>query len=394
MKQSTQFRTILYVSLDAFFASVERALHPELRDKPVIVCGNPHTRNIVACPSEDAAAAGIQTGMTIPEARHRLPDAHLVEGSFYQYERFSRELYTILARFSDRIEPVSLEEAYLELHDFETRWINPEAVAYEIQKTIAHELEIPVSIGIASNKVTARAAARAYRPRQVTSVPWGQEKEFLSHLPTYYLPTVGARTAEVLREYGVTTIGDLAAQPSTFIDDVFGEQSRWLWTLAHGIDNRPVVTPGRTQTITRSHSFPFATQDKTLLTKTLDELLDTACSAIRTTRQVGQTLQVGITTHWGAYKTRQITIPEPTNSTHALVADAHALLDELQQYCSIVTHVSVRIGRLTRQSQAHPFFAMSFRKLDKIKKAIETAQRQFGFGRTADYPTSFDVSAW
>lgn len=385
MKKTNQFRTIAYVSLDAFFASVERALHPELRDRPVVVCGNPHTRNIVACPSYDGRLAGVRTGMTIPEARHRLPRAHFVEGSFYQYEQFSREFYAILSRFTDHIEPVSLDEAYLELIGFESRYISAEMVAYEIQKTIARELEISASIGIASNKVTARAAAKAYKPRQVTNVPWGHEPEFLSPLSVTNLPTVGPRTAEVLGEYGVATIGDLADKPHTFIDEIFGEQSRWLWTIAHGIDNRPVVTPGRTKTITRSYTFPFATQDETLIHKHVDELVDAACTAIRTTQQIGSVLQIGMTTHWGEYKTKQLTISQPTNSTHQLINDAHALLNTLRTRSSVVTRLTVRIAQLERQSRYAPVFTVSFRKLHKIKTAIETVQRQFGFGHRLNY---------
>ncbi len=385
MKKTNQFRTIAFVSLDAFFASVERALHPELRDRPVVVCGNPHTRNIVASVCYDGRSAGVRSGMTIPEARHRLPEAHYVEGSFYQYEQFSREFYAILARFSDHIEPVSLDEAYVELINFESRFINAESIAYEIQKTIAHELEVSCSIGIASNKVTARAAAKAHKPRQVTYVGWGHEQSFLAPLPITLLPTIGPRTAEVLREYDISSIGDLANQPNTFVDDVFGVQSRWLWTIAHGIDNRPVVTPGRTKTITRSYSFPFATQDDTLIGKHLDELVDAASAAIRTTQQIGSVLQIGMTTHWGEHQTKQTTIVQPTNSTHQLLPPAHALLGELRLRSSVVTHLTVRIGKLERHSQSAPVFTVSFRKLRKIKTAIETVQRQFGFGQRLTY---------
>lgn len=382
MTKHHQFRTILYISLDAFFASVEQALNPALREQPLVVCGNPHTRPVVAGASFPVRQTGINPGMSLAEAHVRAPQAHFIEGSFSQYEQFSEEFYRILGRFSEYVEPVTLDEAYLELIGFEKQWISPEAVAYEIQKTIARELELPVSIGIASNKVTARAAAKSHKPRQVTYVPWGEEKSFLDRLSPTYLPTVGVRTAEILADYGVHTIGELAAQPASFMEATFGEHSRWLWTLAHGIDNRPVVTPGRSQSVSRSRTFAFATQDETLLYRTLHELLDSACSAIRTTRQVGVTLQIRITTHWGRHLSRQSTIAAPTNSTHELAPVAESLLHDLRRQCSIIIGLHIQIANLKRHNRYSPAFTVSFRKLQKIQASIEAIRRQFGFSAT------------
>ncbi|MBI5037136.1 MAG: DNA polymerase IV [Candidatus Kerfeldbacteria bacterium] len=383
MKPTTSLRTILYISLDAFFTSVEQALNPSLRGQPIIVCSNPLSRNVVAGVSYEARVFGVRSGMTISTAQQLARQAQFVEGSFSQYEKFSEEFYRILSRFSDIIEPVSLDEAYLELKKFETQWINAEAVAEEIRKTIQRELEIPVSIGIASNKVTARAAAKTFKPRQVTYVPWGQENLFLKPLPITSLPTIGPRTADVLREYGVQTIGDLAMQSDSFLDEIFGPHSRWLWTLAHGIDLRPVLAPGRTKSITRSRTFSFATQDSSIHAKIIYELLDAACSTIRTTRQIGRVLQITGITHWGKHISRQRRLEVPTNSTHQLSTCAELLLDQIHRECSILTGVQVRIDELERRDASSPAFTVSFRRLHKIRASLELLERQFGFRPTA-----------
>ena len=200
-------RRIMHVDLDAFFVSVEQVLNPELRGKPVVVGGKPDRRGVVASASYEARAFGLHAGMPLVTARRLCPQAIFIEGSFPKYRDASQRFMAILADFSPYLEPVSLDEAYLDVTGFESIHDSIHQMAVAIKQRIKDELGLSASIGIASSKVVAKIASELSKPDGLLEVAAGEERSFLSPLPIGTLPGIGKKTEQIFKGLGINTIG-------------------------------------------------------------------------------------------------------------------------------------------------------------------------------------------
>jgi DNA polymerase-4 len=176
-------RTIMHVDLDAFFVSVEQVLNPELRGKPVVVGGRPDRRGVVAAASYEARAFGLHSGMPLATAVRLCPQAIFIEGSFPRYRDASKRFMAILADFSPFLEPMGLDEAYLDVTGFESLHGSIHRMALTIKQRVRNELQLNASIGIASGKVIAKVASDLSKPDGLLEVPAGEERAFLAPLP-------------------------------------------------------------------------------------------------------------------------------------------------------------------------------------------------------------------
>lgn len=399
MEKRQRIRTIMHVDLDAFFASVEEALHPELKGKPLIIGGDPKTRGVVACPNYAARKLGVKTAMPLYQAYRLAPQATFLKGSFGQYEKFSEQFFKILSRFTDKIEPLSLDEAYLDLTGFEHLWISPEYAAHKIKEYIYRELEIIASIGIASNKVCAKVASELKKPAAVVYVPWGRERAFLAPLPLGRLPGIGPRTEAVLKNLGIETIDQLATIPQHLLIQSFGVNGLSLWQLANGLDNREVTTPGQAQSISRSTTFEFDTHDYSFVRSMLCYLLERVCQNLREENKQGQTVFVKIRYDNFQTRTHQKSLLRASNLERECYPVAERLLRDVFPKTKKVRLVGVGVANLRRQSSQQNLFEYSFFKLKKIQEAMDKIRNRFGFGsiysgRTLDvakiYPMKTD----
>ena len=200
-------RRIMHIDLDAFFVSVEQAENPELRGKPVVVGGRPDRRGVVAAASYEARAFGLHAGMPITTAYRLCPQAIFIEGSFAKYRHASEKFMAILADFSPYLEPVSLDEAYLDATGFESIHGSIQHMAVKIKQRIKDELKLSASVGIASAKVVAKVASELSKPDGLLEVAAGKERSFLAPLPIAKLPGIGKKTERILRGLGIHTIG-------------------------------------------------------------------------------------------------------------------------------------------------------------------------------------------
>ncbi len=387
MNKNTQYKTILHVSLDSFFVSVERALNPELRRKPVIVGGNPKTNGIVACASYEARHFGVQSSMPLRKAYELVPHAVYVPGSFHHYQKFSEQFYKILSQFSDIVEPISLDEAYIDLTENVHNWISPEHAAKDMQNKIMRDLEITSSIGISSNKICSLVAARSNKPSGVVYVSRGTEKQFLAPLPVNLLSCIGVRTEKALRNIGIRTIGQLASVPERALVQMFGHQGKNIWCYANGFDSRAVTTPGQSHSVSRSKTFKNNTNDRRFIMLTGYALLSRACIHLREINKLGKTIVVQVQCADGSFKTRQETIEYATNNERELYAVSQNLLDSLLKEYVTVRMIRVGILKLSRKSQQINLFENSFFNLKQIRNAIERVGNRFGFDlqRTPNY---------
>ena len=184
-------RTVMHIDLDAFFVSVEQVLNPELKGKPVVVGGKPDQRGVVATASYEARAFGLHSGMPLVTAVRLCPQAIFIEGSFPKYREASEKFMTILADFSPFLEPMGLDEAFLDATGFESLHGSVHQMALEIKKRVRAELGLIASIGIATCKVVAKVASDESKPDGLIEVPPGEESAFLAPLAIGKLPGVG-----------------------------------------------------------------------------------------------------------------------------------------------------------------------------------------------------------
>ncbi len=201
-------RQIMHIDLDAFFVSVEQVLNPELKGKPVVVGGRPDRRGVVASASYEARAFGLYAGMPLSTASRLCPQAAFIEGSFPKYRDASQKFMAILADFSPFIEPVGLDEAYLDATGFESIYGSVHRMAVAIKQRIKDELGLCASVGMASCKVVAKVASELSKTDGLLEVAAGEEASFLAPLPVARLPGIGKKTERILRGLDINTIGN------------------------------------------------------------------------------------------------------------------------------------------------------------------------------------------
>jgi DNA polymerase-4 len=200
-------RRIMHIDLDAFFVSVEQVANPELKGRPVVVGGRPQGRGVVAAASYEARAFGLHSGMPLVTASLLCPQAIFIQGSFPKYRDASQKFMAILADFSPFLEPMGLDEAYLDVTGFETIHGSARQMAARIKQRVKAELGLNASIGIAGGKVVAKVASEMSKPDGLLEVAEGEERSFLAPLPIARLPGVGQKTERELKRLGITTIG-------------------------------------------------------------------------------------------------------------------------------------------------------------------------------------------
>lgn len=236
-------RVILLADMNSFFASCHQAVQPELRDKEVIVAGDPAQRTgIVLAASYPAKARGIKTGMPVWQAKQLCPDGYYFKPDYRLYVDFSSRILRVMGDFTDLVEPFSIDEAFADLTGVMHLWNNPEEVAGRLKERIRLETGVPCSVGIGPNKLIAKMASGVQKPDGLTIVENidGFKKIFWP-MPVRELFGIGPRYEKHLRYFNVHTIGDLAVFPVEILKKRWGKNGQMLWLCANGIDYSPVV---------------------------------------------------------------------------------------------------------------------------------------------------------
>src|ERR1700726_434991 len=247
----------MHVDLDAFSPSVEQRRRPELRGKPVIVggAGTLGERGVVAAASYEARPCGVRSAMPLSRARRLCPNAIFIPCDFRAYREASKSVFAILYLYSPIIEPIALDEAYLDFTGQEALMGPPAVVAPRLRDEVKSRSGLDLSIGVASCKLVAKVASELRKPRGLVVVRAGEEAAFLAPLPLARLPGCGPATAIRLERIGVRTIGELAALPDPLLGELFGQYGRLLGAHARGIDPSPVMPPGDPKSISREITF-------------------------------------------------------------------------------------------------------------------------------------------
>lgn len=250
-------RAIIHLDLDAFYASVEQLRRPELRGRPVIVGGDGgHKRSVVSAASYEARPFGVRSAMPIAQALRLCPQAVVVPVDFVAYRAASAEVTSIAQDYTPVIEPLSLDEAYLDVTASVARFGSAATIAGTIRDRIFEQTHLHASFGIATCKIVAKVASDLRKPRGFVEVPLGEEAAFLAPLPLRTLPGLGPASEEALVGLGITTIGQLAALPREVLERRIGRHAGFsLWEHARGVDRSEVTIPGPPKSISREETF-------------------------------------------------------------------------------------------------------------------------------------------
>jgi len=319
----------MHVDLDAFYASVEQLRRPELRGKPVIVggAGLEGERGVVAAASYEARPFGVRSAMPLGRARRLCPTAVFVPCDFPAYREASKSVFAILDRYSPVIEPIALDEAYLDLTGEDALMGPPEAVAVRLRDEVKARCGLDLSIGVASCKLVAKVASELRKPRGLVVVPAGAEASFLAPLPLAKLPGCGPATAVRLERVGVRTVGDLAALPDPLLGELFGQYGRLLGAHARGIDPSPVIPPGDPKSISREVTFDRDVRDADKVRATALGLLQDVGHSLRAHGLSARTVVLKIRYQPFDTLSRQATLPFPTDRDDQLATALRHLLE-------------------------------------------------------------------
>ncbi len=321
-------RTILHVDMDAFYAAVEQRDRPELRGKPVIVGADPRGgrgRGVVATASYEARRFGVGSAMPISQAWRACPHGVYVRPDMEKYAAVSRQVMEVLRRFTDLVEPISIDEAFLDVTGSRRLFAAPgaaasgEDIARALKKAVREETQLTASVGVASSKMVAKVASDIRKPEGLVVVPPGTEAAFLAPLPVRRLWGIGPKMEETLLKIGVHTIGELAACDPGRLERRLGTHGHDLVQLALGIDGREVAREGEdAKSLGQEHTFDADTADSDRLRAMLLELCDGVARRLRQHAIRARTVTLKYRDEDFRTSTRAETLREPTDSGDVL----------------------------------------------------------------------------
>lgn len=324
-------RVILHVDMDAFFAAVEQREHPHLKEKPVIVGADPKEgkgRGVVSTCSYEARVYGIHSAMPISQAYRRCPHGIFIPPNGKLYQQISTEIQEILYRFTDLVEPVSIDEAFLDVTGSVRMFGDGEAIAHKIKDAIRSEQQLTASVGVAPNKYLAKIASDLNKPDGLVVVAPDQVGSFLHPLPIARLWGAGQRTQQSLQAMGIRTIGDLAQFPPETLRKKLGKSGEHFYNLAHGIDKREVSVESKVKSISNEHTFGNDIYDKNRIYNTLFLLADKVGYRLRKQKLKGRTIHLKLRYDNFDTVTRNKTVTSATDSTRTIYQTVKKLFDQ------------------------------------------------------------------
>ena len=319
-------RHILHADFDAFYASVEQLDNPELRDKPVVVGGSAEGRGVVASASYEAREFGVRSAMPMRTAQRLCPHAIRVGARFDRYREISQRVLSIFRDLTPLVEPLSLDEAYLDVTSIVAKDRPPADIAAGLKRRVKHELGLTISVGVATSKSIAKIASDMDKPDGLTVVVPGDEKAFLAPLPIRDLWGVGPRTAERLNSEGIETIGDIARQDEDWLRERFGKHGAQMQKLALGQDNSPVVVRRETKSVSAETTFAQDIGEPEALLEVVNRLSQRVSHQLRRKQLQGRTVKLKLRLSDFTTFTRQKTLPYAVQSADDLSQSAGELL--------------------------------------------------------------------
>jgi DNA polymerase IV len=370
---STSQRIIAHFDLDAFFVSVECLNNPSLKGKPLIVGGR--ERGVVAACSYEARKYGIHSAMPMKTALRLCPHATVVGGSRGDYSRYSRWVTEIIAAKAPLFEKASIDEFYLDLTGME-KYFNPYQWTIDLRQEIIDKTGLPISFGLAGNKMVAKIATDEAKPNGYLQIAFGREKDFLAPLKVNKIPGVGEHMYQALRDLGIDTIEHLAAQPIELLENRFGKYGGDLWNKAHGIHHSEVVPYHEAKSISTENTFEENILDTDRLLTELVGMTERVAYELRQENKMAGCIAVKIRYPDFETTSRQNTIAY-TFYDDELIPKAKDLFHKLYRKGHAVRLLGVRLSELTDEAVQTNLFS-NVEKKTELYKAIDDVKNRFG----------------
>jgi DNA polymerase IV len=373
-------KAIIHLDMDAFYAAVEVLDDPQLQGKPVIVGGSKE-RGVVSSASYEARKFGVHSAQPIATAARLCPQGVFLPVRMWRYQEISQQIFKIFQRFSPLVEPLSLDEAFLDVTGSTRLFGPPEEIARKIKEQVVEETGLTVSAGVAPSKFVAKIASDMQKPDGLTIVPEGKVKEFLEPLPIEKLWGVGKATRKILAHLGVKTIGDLGPLSSKLLVRKLGKQGLHLYLLAKGVDEREVEPEREVKSIGHEDTYPLDICDLGEARKQLLSLATRVARRLRGYGLVGKTVTLKVKYYDFVQITRSITLGEPTDDSRKIFQTCCDLLGKTEVGIRPLRLFGISLSQLSDSDETEQLALFAVGETDKrrrLNKALDTISEKFG----------------
>jgi len=378
----TESRKIIHVDMDAFYASVEQLDNPDLLGKAVIVGGSPQARGVVSAASYPARKFGVHSAMPMSQALRLCPEAIVLPVRMKRYVEFSKRIRTIFQQYTPQIEPISLDEAFLDVTGSLRLFGGAERMGRAIKDQIKEQLHLVASVGIAPNKFLAKLASDLEKPDGFVIISEQDKQQVLDPLPVARIWGVGKVTQKGLKSQGIETIKRLRETPAEILSGIFGEQTEHVLRLAQGIDNRPVESSREAKSISSERTFATDISDKNILLNVLLGQVEDVAHRLRMNDLEAKTITLKLRYDDFRTITRSRTFADPTDVTSTLLQQARqALLKWHKKSAGPLRLLGFGVSGLQKAGGGQrQLFPEPDREKDKrLDKAFDRIRDKFGY---------------
>jgi DNA polymerase-4 len=374
-------RKIIHVDMDAFYASIEERENPELKGKPVVVGGTVEGRGVVSAANYAARKYGLHSAMPMARALRMCPQVIRLRSNMQLYAEVSRQIREIFFRYTPLVQPLALDEAFLDVTASEKLFGSAEKVGLQIKQAIEDELQLVASVGVAPNKFVAKIASDVNKPNGFVLVEENEVQTFLDPLPVSRLWGAGKATVEVFDRMGIRTIAQLRRQSADWLVARFGKFGEHLWQLANGIDERDVVVDSQAKSISNETTFSQDIANREVLEATLLHLTEQVAWRLRKSGLKGRTVQLKLRYPDFRLITRAHTMVESTDNTNILWNVVRDLLHHNWQGRPAIRLVGMGVSGLQSehdQPQQADLFAQQDARLSELDRISDNINARFG----------------
>lgn len=372
---------ILHIDMDAFYAAVEQLDDPQLKGKCVIV-GGLSSRSVVSAASYEARKFGVHSAMPMYQARKKCPHGVFIRPRMKRYKEFSKKIMSLLSEYSPLVEPVSIDEAYVDVTGCERLHGDPVKIAASIKQKIKGEFNLTCSVGVGPNKFIAKIASDLEKPDGLSAIMPDQVPQFLDRLPVRKVPGVGKTRRLQLDRMGIKSLGDVKKYSREIIVNRLGKFGRRILALADGIDDSPVITDDSSKSVSTEETFGEDIDDKDLLNKFILQQSESVAAQLRQAGVKAKTITLKIKHADFKQITRSVTLPTPTQSSKTI----HLAASKLLAAYRIKTKVRlIGVGASGLVSGSVPVQMGIFEKeniarrhWEKVDRAVDSITKKYG----------------
>jgi len=375
-------RVILHIDMDAFFAAIEELDFPEYRGKPVVVGADPKEgkgRGVVSTCNYEARKYGIHSAMPISQAYRRCPTAIYVFPRMKRYVEFSKRIHAIFHEFTPKVEPISIDEAFLDVSGSIRLLGDPIEIAKKIKQRIKNQTGLTASVGVAPSKFVAKIASDLQKPDGLVVVEQGKVSDFLNPLPISKMWGVGKKTEVKLKAQGIDTIGKLAQIPRDTIVKRMGKVGLHFWSLANGIDDRNVEIGHQVKSVSLENTYHEDVENEKTIEESIRALSDNVSRILRKKRFKGKTITLKIRLEDFSTFTRAHSYKSFIDSSEIIASVCLQLYHSFDRQAKKVRLLGVAVSNLnTECGDQLGFFDESNKEEQKIDEVIDMVQNKFG----------------